>query len=133
MARQHSRNTALYVSIDGVGAASPVVGIDSVTMDFSTDKAEVSGFGDANKSYVAGLPDTKGTYSGSYDNAADQLFTASLDGVARNFYLYMNRSTPTVNYFYGTALFDHSIDAKIGDAQKISGTITAAGGIYKKP
>jgi hypothetical protein len=121
----HGRNGALYAGITSAGTAEPIAYLNEWSVDFSSDKAETTSFGDTTKVYVAGLPDFSGSYSGFYDTATAQLYTAATDGVARKFYLYPTRAT-TTTYWFGTAFFDFSITTGVGDAVKISGSFSAA-------
>ena len=86
--------------------------------------------GDSNKVYVAGLPDASGSYSGFYDDATAQMYTAGTDGVARKFYLYPSTGS-TTQYFFGTALFDFSLDSSVDGANTISGDFQAASLVSK--
>jgi len=126
VARIHGRNGTLYVDIAGGGSASLVSFINAYTMPRATDIQEVTAFTDGNKTYVAGLPDSKGTYGGWFDTATAQLYTAASDGVARKFYLYVDATNPTHNYWYGTAIFDTTIKGGVGEAVSISGNLAAA-------
>ncbi|MDQ3106415.1 MAG: hypothetical protein M3Q68_01230 [Actinomycetota bacterium] len=130
MARIHGKSGRLYAAIASGGAAEPIAFLNAWTIDFSTDKADVTAFGDTNKVYSSGLPDSQGTFGGFYDTATAQLYTASQDGVARKFYLYPDNAT-TGQYWYGTALFDFSVSGGVGDAVGVSGAWNAAGAITK--
>lgn len=121
----HGRKGRLYVGVASGGTAEPITNLTNWKLGFSTDKVEVTSFGDANKVYVAGLPDGSGDYSGFYDNASAQTYTASTDGVARKFYLYPDNSN-NAQYWFGTALFDFNVEGAIGDAIKIDGSFSAA-------
>jgi hypothetical protein len=125
MGTHHGRNGALYAAITSGGTATPIAFLNEWSVDFSSDKAETTSFGDTTKQYVAGLPDFNGTYSGFYDSATPQLYTAAVDGVARAFYLYPTRTIPTT-YWFGTGFFDFSVSTSVGDAVKISGSFVAA-------
>lgn len=130
MARIHGKSGRLYAAIASGGSAEPIAFLNAWSIDFSTDKAEVTSFGDTNKVYVSGLPDASGNFGGYYDNATAQLYTASQDGVSRKFYLYPDNAT-TGQYWYGTALFDFSVSGGVGDAVSISGNWAAASGVTK--
>lgn len=130
MARIHGRKGRLYVGIASGGTAEPVAYLNSWTIDFTTDRPEVTAFEDNNKTYVAGLPDGSGSFGGWYDNATAQLYTASIDGVARKFYLYPDNSN-TGQYWYSTAFFDFSVSGGVGDAVSISGNWNAASAVTK--
>ena len=115
MARKHGRNGRLYVAVASGGTAEPVAFLRDWSIDFSVDNVEVTAFGDTNKVYVAGLPDSSGSFSGFFDSATAQLYTAATDGVARNFYLYPDTADAT--YWYGTALFDWNAASAITKVQ----------------
>lgn len=132
MARLHGRNMRLYAAVASGGTAEPIAFLNKWSISASTDDAEVTAFGDANKIYVAGLPDASGSFAGFYDDSTAQFYTAALDGVARKFYAYMDTSTPTANYFYGTALFDFTIDGEVAGGIAVSGSWKATSTITKK-
>lgn len=131
MSRIAGRNGRLYAGLIGSTAvAESIAFLNTFTLEFTTDDIEVTAFGDTNKTYVAGLPDVKGSYAGFFDDATAQLYTAALDGVARRFYLYPN-NTNVGQYWFGTATFDFSVDGSVSDAVKISGNFTAASTVAK--
>lgn len=113
------------MNLTSAGTAEPVTFLSNWALNFSSGKIEVTAFGDVTKVYVAGLADCQGTFSGFYDNATVQMYTAATDGVARKFYLYPD-NTLTTQYWYGTAIFDTNIDAAVDGAVSISGSMAAA-------
>lgn len=129
MARTHGRNGRLYAAITSGGTAEPIAFLTNWSLDSSTDKIEVTAFGDTNKQYVAGLPDAQGSFSGWYDTETEQLYTASQDGVARPFYLYPNTSDG--DYFSGQAVFDFSISTPVDGAVSVSGNFAATTTVTK--
>lgn len=131
MARLHGRRGQVYVGIASDTAdASPVPFLSSWSISFESEKAEVTAFGDANKIYVAGLPDASGEFSGFYDDNSAQTYTAATDGLPRKFYLYPN-STVATKYFFGTILPDFSANAAVGGAVEISASWNANSNIIK--
>jgi hypothetical protein len=112
------------------GTAEPVAFLNSWSISAQTDKADVTAFGDPNKVYVAGLPDSSGEFSGFYDDATVQTYTAAVDGIARKFYLYPSRLTNT-QYWFGTILPDFSVNASVSGAAEISASWNAASAIAK--
>jgi hypothetical protein len=130
VARIHGRKGRLYVAIASGGTAEPIAYLNSWSFDRATDRVDVTSFGDANKTYVAGLADASGSIGGFYDTATAQLYTAASDGIARKFYLY-----PTLDnegqYFFGTAFFDFSVSGGTDSAVTVSGTWSAASDISK--
>jgi hypothetical protein len=106
------------------GTAEPVTFLNNWSLNFATQKIDVTAFGDTSMIYVSGLPDAQGTYSGFYDDATVQMYTAATDGVARKFYLYP--AIGTAQYWFGTGIFDTNIDASVDGPVAISGSFAAA-------
>jgi len=131
MSRIAGRNGRLYAGISSAGTAEPIVFLNKWTLAQTSDRSDVTSFGDTGKAYVQGLPDTQGTYGGFYDNATAQLYTAATDGVARKFYLYPD-NTLTTQYWFGTAFFDMSIDGDVGGPVAITGSFAAATTVAKQ-
>jgi hypothetical protein len=111
-------------------SASPVAFLNSWSLNAETDKEDVTAFTDANKVYVAGLPDASGEFSGFCDDATTQTYTAESDGLSRKFYLY-----PTsfgTQYWYGTILPDFKAKAKVDGPVEISAKWNGARPINKR-
>lgn len=130
MSRIHGRNGRVYLAVTSGGTASPLPFLATWSINFSTDKGEVTAMGDLNKVFVAGLPDASGQFAGFYDDATAQTYTAATDGVARPFYLYPSTLTPT-QYWWGTVLPDFNVDGGVGKAVEISASWNAASTIAK--
>lgn len=113
------------------GTAEPVAYLNSWSIKFATDTAEVTAFQDANKTYIAGLPDAQGDFSGFYDDASVQTYTAAVDGIARKMYLYPS-TLKTTQYFWGTVIADFNADAKVDGAVTVSASWKASGNILKQ-
>jgi hypothetical protein len=126
MAAYAGRVGVVYMSTTGTGAATSVIKLNKWTLNRSTDKIEVTSFGDANKTYVQGLPDVKGSFGGFWDDTESKPFTAaaSTDGV--KLYLYPS-STITTKYWYGPAWLDVSMDVAVNGAVTISSDFVANG------
>ena len=132
MARNHGRRGRLYVGIASDSAAAEAVAyLSKWSVSFSTDNVDATANGDTNKVYLAGLPDASGSFSGFYDDASAQTYTAAADGLARRFYLYPTTPSVTGPYWFGTALFDFNAEADVGDSVKMSGDWSAASAITK--
>lgn len=130
MARIHGRRGRLYVGLaSDTALASPVAFLNQWSIDFATDKTDVTCFGDSNKVYVSGLPDASGSFAGFYDTSTEQLYAASQDGLARKFYLYPDTSDG--DYFFGTGLYDFSAAGGVSEAVSVSGNWAAASLIQK--
>lgn len=118
------------MAIASGGTAEPVPFLASWSLSATTDKFEVTAFGDANKTYVAGLPDASGEFGGFYDDSTNQTYTAAQDGVARKFYLYPD-STNTSKYWFGTIFPDYSASGEVGGATELTASWNAASPIIK--
>lgn len=124
------RNGRLYAAVTSAGTAEPITFMTTWTANFVSDRYEVTAYGDAVKTYVAGLPDASGTYAGFYDDGTTQFYTAALDGVARRFYFYPSTAN-TGQYWFGTAFFDFSVEFPVDGAVPVSGSWSAASATSK--
>ena len=131
MARIHGRNGICYMGLLTASAASPVAFLSDWSINFVVNKVDVTAMGDTNLIYVAGLPDASGDFSGFYDDATSQTYIASVDGLARNFYLYPNISLDPLQYFFGTILPDFAVTGGVGAAVSIKSTWNAASKIQR--
>ena len=125
MARIASRNARLYLAIASNGTAEPVASIKSFELNGSTDRFDATCFGDSTRTYVSGLADSSGSFSGVYDTSVNPTFLAGQDGVARKWYFYAD-ATVNTSYFFGTGFFDASLKFDVGGLAETSGTFSAA-------
>jgi hypothetical protein len=127
LAKYHGKNGQIFFSTTGTGTAVAVANLSAWSLSFATDKAEVTSFGETNKTYVQGLKDVSGSFEGFFDDVTTAaLFTAadSTDGIKAYFY---PSSAAATRYFYGLAWIDVSISVPVGGAVTVSGTIAANG------
>lgn len=129
--RHHGRNAQVYLSATSGAAASPVAFQAAWSLNKTTDKQDVTAFGDANKTYVAGLPDASGDFSGYWDDGSAQTYTAAGDGLSRNFYLYPDLTVSPNVYFFGKILVDFSVDGSAGGPVNFKASWNAAGPILQ--
>lgn len=130
MARIAGRNGRVYFDVAGGGSAAPLPFVAKWSLNAATAKEKVTAMGDTNEVYVAGLPDASGTFSGFYDDATAQTYTAAADGIARKFYLYPSLSSATT-YWFGTIFADASYDADVAGVVTMSANWNAATTIAK--
>ena len=114
--RRHGRNAQIYLSLTTGGVATPIPFAASWSINQVADKDEVTAFGDANKTYVGGLPDTSGDFSGFLDAGTSQTYIAAADGLPRKMYLYWDATNDPRSYWYGLVLPDFSADGSVGGA-----------------
>lgn len=131
MSRIAGRRGRIYMGVANDSAtAEPLPFFASWSMEFTTEKIEVTAFGDGTKVYVAGLPDATGEFSGFYDDASNQTYTAAVDGLPRKFYLYPSTALAT-QYFFGTILPDFTVNAEVNGAVEVSASWSAASPVVK--
>ena len=130
MSRFHGRNGVIYLSLTSGGAAVPVAFLTDWTINKTSDKVEVTAFQDANKTYVAGLPDASGSFNGFYDDATPQMYAAANDGLPRTMYLYESSLSPT-NYWAGQILPDMAVTGGVGAAVTVTSNWNAAGPVLR--
>lgn len=124
---------ALYVDISSGanGNAVRVATIADSKRSFTTATFDVTAYEDTNLVYVAGKPDASTTYTGFLDVDSDQLWYPSRDGVPRKFYDYIDTANNPNKYWYGTGIFDFSVDQGVTTAATITANMKAASSISR--
>jgi hypothetical protein len=130
VARIAGRNGRIYINLASGGTAEPLNFMASWSINFATDRFEVTAMGDTGKVYVAGLPDASGEFSGFYDDGTVQTYTAATDGVARKLYVYPS-TLNTGQYWYGTALVDFNVSSSVGGPVEVTASWNAASAFTK--
>lgn len=131
MSRYAGKTGLVYLSTSGTGAATSIAQLTNWTLDMTTDKLDTTCFGDTNKTYVASWKDIKGTFKGLWNDASDDIFTASDSSDGAKVYLYP-ASTAITKYFYGPAWVDASVQNDVNGRVEISGEFAANGAWGRK-
>jgi hypothetical protein len=126
LSRRHGRNGRIYFALASNGTAAPLNFQAKWSLSAATDTDEVTALGDSNKIYVSGLPDASGDFSGFWDDATAQTYTAAVDGVARPFYLYPDNTNQPAKYWFGTIIADFKVDGDVSGAVKVAASWKAA-------
>ncbi len=128
MAKIAGRNARLYLAIASNGTAEPVASIKQFQINGSTDRYDASTFGDTSKTYVSGLPDASGSFSGVFDttNSGGPTVTAAQDGIARKFYFYWDTIGDPTHYYFGSAFFDFGANFAVDALAESTGSWSAA-------
>ena len=106
----------------------------SFTLNMARNKADVTSFGDANLTYVQGLPDIKGTLGGWFDSDELTIFDIAMGDVACFLELIPSTIvTPTPIMWSGKAWLDASIDVKATGAVSVAGNFVAADSWTRTP
>ena len=125
--RIHGKNGQIKIDPAGGSALVVLADMKTWTLDLSTDRVEVSAFGDTNKQRVAGLPDFQGALAAWWNAATSPAyFAAVLAGAPVTLRLIPNSADPTV-YFGGLANVDGSINVDANGGVSIAGKWDAAG------
>lgn len=126
----HGKNGAIYLG-GAKGAGGVKVATKSAwTLQRNRDYVDATVFGEANKTYLAGLPNVQGTFAGILDVSGDMLLNAATSD-SQTMYLYADdnpfTTTSVVLVAHGPALIDASVDASNTDAVRITGEFRASG------
>lgn len=133
MGRITGRNGRVLLGIASESAeASQLPFVASYSMNFATNKIDVTAMGEDNKVYLSGLRDASGSFGGFFDDSTHQTYTAATDGLSRKFYLYPNFSN-TLLYFHGRIIVDMNIDAGVDGATNMAANWSAYSSIFKYP
>jgi len=126
MSAHAGRTGAVYLAIESAtGVATTCIKLNAWTLSRDTDTFEVTSFGDTNKTYVQGLPDLKGTISGSWDDSETKPFAGAASSTGVKLYLYPDITNSPTKYAYGTAWLSASIETPVSGAVTISGNFVA--------
>lgn len=131
MARSHGRNAAIYMGVTTAALPSPVTFQAAWTVNMTVAKSDVTAFGDGNMTYVSGLPDSSGDFSGFLDDATSQTYIAATDGLPRSFYLYPNISAQPNLYWFGAILPDLAADGAVGGPVHFKSTWSASSKVQR--
>ncbi len=122
----HGKNGALYLH-GPKGSGTKVAAKSEWTLNLGRDYVDATTFGDTNKTYLVGLKDIQGTYSGLLDVSGDLSVNAANSDTI-NIYLYADdRNGFEILVAHGPGLLDASINASNTDAIKTSGNFRASG------
>jgi hypothetical protein len=127
MAVYHGRRGSILISTTAAGAASALLSQTEWSLDMPTDRVETTAFGDSNKTYVQGLRDISGSFSGFWNDAESKLFTAAQSSDGIRMYLYPDLTNAPSKYAYGPAWLDASVTTGVAAAAATSGTFAANG------
>lgn len=126
MSAYSGRKGMVYLSTTGSGGVTLCLKVSEWTLDQSTDMYEVTAFGDANKTYVSGLKDVKGTFKAFYDDTETKPFVAADSADGCKVYLYPS-SDALGRYWYGPAWLNVSIDCPVSGAVSLTANFSANG------
>ena len=103
-----------------------IVALATWDLDKSTQRVDVTSFGDVNLTSVQGLPAVKGTFTGFWDSADTTMLAASENASGIIIALYPS-SLDVAAYHAGPAFLDYKMSVDVKGAVKISGSFEANG------
>ena len=126
MAKEHGKYGRVLMSTSAAGGVA-AVSMAEWALNLATDQVEVTSFGDSNKTYVTGLKDLQGSFSGFLDTSDQTLFQAADSTDGCKLYLYPDATNNAGKYWYGLANVSASITDPVSGALAITGTFSARG------
>lgn len=121
----HGKDGKLYLSMTGTDEWVEIGKISAFTLDMTRDKVETTSLGDTNKTFLAGLKNTQGTFTGFF-TAEEQLFDAADSPTGVYLALVPTDLVPNMCW-RGPAWVDVSINSGVSAAVTINGTFSANG------
>ncbi|HEX5016520.1 MAG TPA: hypothetical protein VFX15_02915 [Actinomycetes bacterium] len=121
----HGKNGAIYIG-GPKGTGIKVATKSEWTLSLGRDYVDATTFGDTNRTYLVGLRDVSGTFSGLMDVSGDLLINATTSDIVQ-LYLYADDGASPILLASGPALVDGQISASNADAIRMSGNFRAAG------
>lgn len=96
------------------------------TLQRNRDYVDATVFGDTNKTYLAGLPNVQGTFSGFLDTSGDLLLSAATSD-SQEIYLYADDTTAGAWVAHGPGLIDANVTTSNTDGVRMTGEFRAQG------
>lgn len=121
----HGKNGAIYIG-GPKGSGVKVANKAEWTLSLGRDYVDATTFGNTNKTYLVGLRDVSGTFSGLMDVSGDLLVNATTSDIVQ-LYLYADDGASPILLGSGPSLVDAQISASNQDAIRMSGNFRAAG------
>jgi hypothetical protein len=127
---KHGKTGVIAVATTPGGTATPVALLTEWSLDRTSDKIETTSLGSANKTYVKGLDDVQGTFTGHFDSTDDTLFEAAESANGCDIEIWPDGATAC---FKGPAWLDVSIKGGVSAAVTIDGSFSANGSWTRVP
>jgi hypothetical protein len=129
VAKIHGKGGAIYVGGAKGSGGTKWTYKSEWSLQRNRDYVDATAFGEANKTYLAGLPNVQGNFSGFLDTAGDLLLDAATSG-ALDVYLYADDATlpdgTEVLVAHGPAFVDATVTCSNTDAVRITGEFRAS-------
>jgi hypothetical protein len=126
LTRIHGRSGVAYLSRLSGDPASPVAFISDWTVEFTRVVSDVTSVVDTQHVWTAAITGVTGSFTGFFDTATAQSYSAAVDGLPRNLFLYPDL-TDTVRFFTGPVLPDYAVGGGATSAVSLAVSWTATG------
>jgi hypothetical protein len=127
----HGKDGIICLSLTDASSLAAVALITDWTLDMATDTVETTALGDSNKTYVQGLKDLKGTFTGQWDSTDDLLFEAADSPTPVIIAIYPTKNNAA--HWQGPGFINVSLKGGATAAVTIDGSFTAAGAWVRTP
>jgi len=128
MAKKHGKAGAIYLG-GAIGTGTKITNKTEWSVQLNRDYVDATVFGETNKTYLAGLRNFQGNYSGLLDTSGDTALDASaLD--EQLIYLYADDGTTgggVVLVAHGSGFMDATVTCSSTDAVRLTGEFRAQG------
>ena len=126
MAKKHGKNGAIYLGGAKGAGGTKITNKTEWSVQLNRDYVDATVFGETNKTYLAGLRNFQGNYSGLLDTDGDTALDASaLD--EQLIYLYADDGASPILVAHGSGFMDASVTCSNTDAVRITGEFRAQG------
>ncbi len=126
MSKKHGKDGAIYLGGAKGSGGTKVTNKTEWSVQLNRDYVDATVFGETNKTYLAGLRNFQGNYSGLLDTAGDAMLDASaLD--EQLIYLYADDGASPVLVAHGSGFIDANVTCGNTDAVRITGEFRAQG------
>ncbi len=130
MAKSTARNTVIHI-LDSTSASRNISGrSNSVTMSFTADSVDVTGFGAIYRQYIAdGIKEWNMSVNGVWDGAAsnlDEIMNGVLGACTSMCYCPSGSSTGAIQYSGCAVVTEYSVEGVVSGAVTWSGTFQSA-------
>lgn len=122
----HGSKGAIYIGGAKGSGGVRVATKTEWTLQRNRDYVDATVFGDTNKTYLAGLPNVQGTFSGFLDTSGDLLLSAATSD-AQEIYLYADETTSGNWVAHGPGLIDANVTTQNTDGVRMTGEFRASG------
>lgn len=129
MAKYHGKGLRVQMATSSGGTATLLEGVDTWSIDLSTDTVEVTAGGDSNKTYVQGLPSGEFSMGGVWTDTETKLVAGSTSTTGVKIYAYPDYAGAAGKYIAGMFWLSIAFQNGVSDAARWTATARPNGAI----